>query len=78
MAATCAGLGDSQLKTSMNLGWLMLVPGLGLIEAHCCLFERISEVVQHEPKPDIHMEEKFGWAPKLWGGAESLGISEAG
>ena len=26
---------------AVNLGWLLLLPGLGLTEASCCLFERI-------------------------------------
>ena len=51
-----------------------LVPGLGLTEASCCLFERIWEVVQH-PRPDIHMEKQLGWAHRLCG-VESLGISK--
>ena len=34
MAATCVGLGDSQVKPScVNLGWMLLVLGLGLTEA---------------------------------------------
>ena len=47
----------------MDLGWLLLVPGLGpfsmmfgswgLTEASCCLFERIKEVVKHESRPNI-------------------------
>ena len=60
----------------MNLGWLLLVPGLRLTEASCCLSERIKEVVQHEPRPAIHMEKQLGWAHKL-GGEESLAISKA-
>ena len=43
----------------MNLGWLLLVPGMGLTEASCCMFERIKEVVKHEPRPDIHMEKSL-------------------
>ena len=49
---------------------------LGLTEASCCLFERILEFVQLEPRPTNHMQEQIGWACKL-GGAESLGISKA-
>ena len=55
----------------MNLGWLLLVQDLELTDARCCLFERIQEVVQQEPRPAIHMEKQLGWACKL-GGAESL------
>ena len=61
----------------MNLGWLQLVLDLGLTEASCCLFERIYEVVKHEPRPAIHMEKLLGWACKL-GGAESRGTSKVG
>ena len=50
----------------MNLGWLLLVLGLGLTEASCCLFERA-----------IHMEKQHGLACKLVG-VEPLGISKAG
>ena len=59
----------------MNLGWLLLVPCLGLTEASCCLFDRTEEVVKHESRPPIHMEKQLGWAHKLHG-AESLGISK--
>ena len=61
----------------MNLGCLLLVLGLRLTEASCCLFERIWEVVKHELRPAIHMEKQFGHPSKL-GGAESLGMSKAG
>ena len=37
MAATCAGLGVSQVKPSLDSIWLLL----GLTEANCCLFDRI-------------------------------------
>ena len=65
MAATCAGLGDSQAKPVCESR--LLVPGLGLIEASCCLFARIEEVVKHEPRSAIHMEKQLGWAHKLDG-----------
>ena len=61
----------------MTLSGLLLVPGLGLTEDSFCLFDRIEEVVKHEPRPAIHMEKQLGWAYNL-GGAESLGISKAG
>ena len=67
----------------MNLSWLRLcltwghiVRGTGwgswgLPEASCCVFERILEVVKHEPKPVIHMEKLLltaaswvGWNPR--------------
>ena len=51
MAATCAGLGDSQVKLSCESRQLLLVPclgpfskryrGRGLTEVGCCLFEKI-------------------------------------
>ena len=41
MSATFTEIVDSQAKPSINLGWLLLVLGLGLTEASCCLFERI-------------------------------------
>ena len=62
---------------TVNLGWLLPVLGLGLTEASCCLFERISEVLKHQPRPTIHMEKQLGWNHKL-GGEASLGIYKAG
>ena len=61
MAAACAGLGDSQVKSGCESRLLVL--GLALTEASCCLF--------------VHMEKQLGWALNL-GGAESVGISKAG
>ena len=61
----------------MNLGWLLLVAGLGLTETSCCLFERFMEVVKHEVRPAIYMEKQLGWAGKL-GGTESQGFSRVG
>ena len=61
----------------MNLSWLLLVLGLGHTEASCCMFNRIQEVVQHEPIPAIHMEKQREWAHKL-GRTESWGISKVG
>ena len=61
----------------MNLSWLLLVLGLGHTEASCCMFNRIQEVVQHEPIPAIHMEKQREWAHKL-GRTESLEISRVG
>ena len=49
MAATCAGLGDSQVKPDRESR--LLVPGLGLTEASCFLF--------------VYMEKQLGWASKL-------------
>ena len=45
----------------VSLGWLLLVLGLGLTELICCLFEKISEVVKHEPRPANHTEKELGW-----------------
>ena len=39
MTAPCGGLGDFQVKPSCESRLLVL--GLGLTEASCCLFERI-------------------------------------
>ena len=50
------GLEISRQSQAVNLGWLLLVPGLGLAEASYCLFDRFEEVVKHEPIPDIHVE----------------------
>ena len=61
----------------MNLDWLLLVLGLAVTEASCCLFNRIYEVVKQEPRPAIHMEKKLGWAGKL-GAVESPAVSKAG
>ena len=49
---------------------MLLVMGLRLTEASCCLFERIWEGVKCELRPAIHMEKGLGKA-------ESLGISKA-
>ena len=43
----------------MNLGWVLLVLGLELTEASCCLFDRIYEDVKHEPRPVIHVEKQL-------------------
>ena len=61
----------------MNLVLLLLLSGIGLTEASCCLFERMYKAVQHEPRPAINMEKKLGWTHKL-GGTASLGISRMG
>ena len=71
------GLEIPRQSQAVNLGWLLLGPGLGLIEASCCLFDRTYEVVKHEPRPAIPMEKQLGWASIL-GGAEPLGISRIG
>ena len=39
MAATCAGLGDFQVKLGSESK--LLVPGLGITEASCCLSKRV-------------------------------------
>ena len=63
------GLEIPRRSQAMNVGWLLLVPGpwllsktyrgWGLTETGCCLFERIWEVVKHEPRPAIHMEKSW-------------------
>ena len=63
MAATCAGLGDFQVKPSGEPRQLVL--GLGLTEASCCLFERIWKLCSRS------QDEPFIWKSSL-GGAESL------
>ena len=35
------GLEILRQSQALNLGWLLLMPGLGLTEASCCLFDRI-------------------------------------
>ena len=80
------GLEIPRQRQAVNLGWLLLVPGLGplskkygdwwLSEAIIASL-RIKEVAKHEPKPAIHMEKQLGWAHRL-GGVDSLGISKAG
>ena len=69
------GLEIPRQSQALHLGWLLSVPGLGLTEASYCLSERIYKVVQHEPRPVIHMEKQLGQACNL-GAAESLGISK--
>ena len=71
MAANCAGLGDSQVKPSCESRLAAASAGPGplsksyrgwrLFEAGCCLFERILEVVKHEPRPAFHVEKELGW-----------------
>ena len=41
------GLEISGESQALNLGWLLLVSGLGLTEASCCLFDRIYKVLKH-------------------------------
>ena len=41
MAATLLDLEIPRHNQAVNLVWLLLVPGLGLTEASCCLFEKI-------------------------------------
>ena len=62
-AGLVLGLEIPGWSQAVNLGWLLLVPGLGLTEASCFLF--------------VYMEKQLGWASKL-GQAEALGISKAG
>ena len=71
------GLEIPRRSQAMNLGWLLLVPGLALTGASCCLFDRIEEAVKHKPRPAIHMEKQVGWACKL-SGTETPGISKVG
>ena len=75
MDATCAGLGDPKQSQVVNLGWMLLVPCLGLIEVNYCFFDRIYQVVKNEPRTGIHMEKQFEWTCKL-GVAESVRISK--
>ena len=35
------GLEVPRQSQAVNLGWLLLVPGLGLTEVSCCIFEKI-------------------------------------
>ena len=41
------------------------------------MFERIWDIVKHEPRPAIHMEKQLGWVHES-GGTESQGISGQG
>ena len=53
----------------------LLVLGLGLTEANCCLFERMLEVVKYEQRPAIHMENQLWWSrvsEDLQGGSNSV------
>ena len=80
------GLEIPRQRQAVNLGWLLLVPGLGplskkygdwwLSEAIIASL-RIKEVAKHEPKPAIHMEKSLGWTHKL-GGTVSQGICREG
>ena len=58
------GLEIPRQSQAVNLGWLLLVLGLGFTKVSCCLFERIQEVVQHEPIPAIHMEKQLEWSQR--------------
>ena len=54
MATTCVSLEVPRRNQAVNLGWLLLMPGLGplskkyrgyeLTGVDCCLFERIRKV----------------------------------
>ena len=66
MAATYAELGDSQAKpncesrlaaaSDMSGATEQVVWSWGLTEVGCFLFDRIQEVVNHEPRSAIHVE----------------------
>ena len=62
-------------RQAVKLGLQLLLLGVRLIAASCCLFERIEEVVKQEPRPAIHRENQLRWGHML-GGSESLGISK--
>ena len=53
----------------MNLGWLLLVLGLEVSEASCCLLERVRKLCS------MSQDQLFTWKSSS-GGAESLGISQ--
>ena len=59
------GLQIPRQSQAVNLGWLLLLRGLGITEANFCLFESIQQVMQLEPRPAIHMGKQLGWASKL-------------
>ena len=44
------------LPNTGTLGWGICCGDGRLSEAGCCLFERIYEVVKHDPRQAIHME----------------------
>ena len=50
------GLEIPRQSQAVNLGWLLLVLGLGLTEASCCMFDRILEVVKHKLRSAIDIE----------------------
>ena len=64
------GLETPRQSQAVNLGWLLLVPGLGLTEASCCLFERIYKVIQYSQDQLFIWKKQLGWANNL-GEAES-------
>ena len=45
------GLEIPRQSQVVNLWCLLLLLGLGLTEASCCLFERIYKIVKHKPRP---------------------------
>ena len=67
MAATCAGLGDSQASQALHLGWLLLVLGLGLTEASCCLFAMIYKVVKLSQYQPFVRKSGLGGPVSWWG-----------
>ena len=82
MAATQLLLEIPRLSQAVNLGWLLLVPGVGpLSKKYGCwglneagyLFERILEVVSMSPDLPFIRKSSMGR-----GGTESLGISRVG
>ena len=66
------GLEIPRLSQAMDLGWLLLVLGLGplskryggwrLTEIGYCLFNRMQEVVKCEPRSAIHLEKSLSTA----------------
>ena len=57
VATTCVSLEVPRRNQAVNLGWLLLMPGLGPLSS--CLFDRIWEIVKHDPRPDIHIEKSW-------------------
>ena len=74
----CAGFRDSQVKPSYESRLAAASVRSGASDARCCLSERIEEVVKHQPRSAIHIEEQLGWAHKLGGPISWVGQSLQG
>ena len=66
IATLVLGLEVPRRGQTVNHGWLLLVPEIGLLvrdtentEARCCLFERFWQSLKHEPRKATDIEKSL-------------------